>query len=257
MADAIEGDIDEREQHRPRAAGGPRPRRAATQAKSMFLANMSHEIRTPLNAVIGMADLILRSRLPRAAGLRQQDPHLRAGAPRHPQRHPRLFQDRGRPARARAHPFRLETWSPTPSCWSSAALERASSSSSSRARQRRAARQRLTGDPLRIGQVLGNLLSNAVKFTRAATSRCASSASDGRRAGTWCASASKTPASACGRPDRAPLRRLRPGRRRHHPPLRRHRAGARHRPPAGRGDGRRDPRAERAARRQPLPDPDP
>lgn len=36
---------------------------AAARAKSDFLANMSHEIRTPLNAVIGMASLILDTRL--------------------------------------------------------------------------------------------------------------------------------------------------------------------------------------------------
>ena len=35
----------------------------ANQAKSDFLATMSHEIRTPLNGVIGMADLLARSRL--------------------------------------------------------------------------------------------------------------------------------------------------------------------------------------------------
>ena len=33
----------------------------ASQAKSTFLANMSHEIRTPLNAVIGLSDLILNT----------------------------------------------------------------------------------------------------------------------------------------------------------------------------------------------------
>ncbi|MBI5382043.1 MAG: PAS domain S-box protein [Opitutae bacterium] len=36
---------------------------AAARAKSEFLANMSHEIRTPLNAVIGMAGLLLDTRL--------------------------------------------------------------------------------------------------------------------------------------------------------------------------------------------------
>jgi len=34
---------------------------AANQAKSMFLANMSHELRTPLNGVVGMVDLLLAS----------------------------------------------------------------------------------------------------------------------------------------------------------------------------------------------------
>ena len=35
---------------------------AANDAKSLFLANMSHEIRTPLNAILGFAQLSLRSR---------------------------------------------------------------------------------------------------------------------------------------------------------------------------------------------------
>ena len=35
----------------------------ANRAKSQFLANMSHEIRTPLNGVIGMSDLLAKTRL--------------------------------------------------------------------------------------------------------------------------------------------------------------------------------------------------
>ena len=37
--------------------------RAADQAKSRFLATMSHEIRTPMNGVLGMAELLLKTRL--------------------------------------------------------------------------------------------------------------------------------------------------------------------------------------------------
>jgi len=36
---------------------------SANRAKSEFVANMSHEIRTPMNAVIGMSDLLIRTRL--------------------------------------------------------------------------------------------------------------------------------------------------------------------------------------------------
>jgi PAS domain S-box-containing protein len=37
--------------------------RRQSEAKSQFLANMSHELRTPMNGVMGMADLLLRSKL--------------------------------------------------------------------------------------------------------------------------------------------------------------------------------------------------
>ena len=36
---------------------------AASQAKSEFLANMSHEIRTPMNGILGMAELVMDTRL--------------------------------------------------------------------------------------------------------------------------------------------------------------------------------------------------
>lgn len=36
---------------------------AATKAKTEFLANMSHEIRTPMNTIIGMIDVLLKSKL--------------------------------------------------------------------------------------------------------------------------------------------------------------------------------------------------
>jgi len=35
----------------------------ATRTKSIFLANMSHEIRTPMNAIIGMSNILLKTRL--------------------------------------------------------------------------------------------------------------------------------------------------------------------------------------------------
>lgn len=54
--DALAGELDEIGRVSARAE-------AANEAKSRFLATVSHEIRTPLNGVLGMADLMLDTRL--------------------------------------------------------------------------------------------------------------------------------------------------------------------------------------------------
>ena len=75
----------------------------ADRAKSEFLANMSHEIRTPMNGVLGMAELLAQVR-PRSEAEDLHRHHREVGqrAADHHQRHPRLLQDRCRPARARS-----------------------------------------------------------------------------------------------------------------------------------------------------------
>ena len=82
--------------------GAKRKAEEATEMKSMFLANMSHEIRTPMNAIIGLSHLALKT--PLSAKQRDYVSKVHnAGhvAARDDQRHPRLLEDRGWPARRR------------------------------------------------------------------------------------------------------------------------------------------------------------
>ena len=76
---------------------------AADRAKSDFLATMSHEIRTPMNGVLGFCPPPRRPRrsTPNAAGDAWISILTSGKTLAHaPQRHPRLFEDRGRRGRA-------------------------------------------------------------------------------------------------------------------------------------------------------------
>jgi two-component system, sensor histidine kinase and response regulator len=184
MARAIETDIREREAIEQALKEAGARAEHATQAKSMFLANMSHEIRTPLNAVIGMADLLLHSKLlPRQRDYAEK---IRtAGRALLDTLNDILDFSKIEAGRLELEsiPFHLEQVVAN----AFLQVERVAFDKGvelifeARPGSAVVLNEQLVGDPLRIGQVLANLLSNAVKFTPAGhvTLRVGSHAAEG------------------------------------------------------------------------------
>jgi signal transduction histidine kinase/CheY-like chemotaxis protein len=138
---------------------------AGTRAKSAFLATMSHEIRTPLNAVVNMTELLLDSplnddqaRLARAAG--------RAGRAL-----AEIVNDvldfskiEAGQLSLESIPFDLvELLHDIADAYTPIAAQRGLALETDLAD---GLPWRLSGDPLRIRQVITNLVGNALKFTR-------------------------------------------------------------------------------------------
>jgi two-component system, sensor histidine kinase len=137
---------------------------AANRAKSQFLANMSHEIRTPINGVLGMTDMLLKSGL----------------AP-HQQRYADVVQKSGQSLLglindildfSKIEAGRLDIESVdfdlraiVNDVVDAARFAGAEKGLAFELYLDENLPQRVTGDPLRLRQVLTNLVSNAIKFT--------------------------------------------------------------------------------------------
>jgi signal transduction histidine kinase/ActR/RegA family two-component response regulator len=137
---------------------------AANRAKTEFLANMSHEIRTPLNGVVGLTDVLSRTRLD---GRQREIVEVIGGSARSLER---LLSDLLDLARVEAggvsiesRPFRLgEAARAVAALFEMQASEKGVALEVTIAPEAEAA---VLGDEVRVKQVIGNLLSNAVKFT--------------------------------------------------------------------------------------------
>jgi signal transduction histidine kinase/ActR/RegA family two-component response regulator len=142
----------------------------ATHAKSEFLANMSHELRTPMNGLLGMLDLVLDGPI---AGEERENVEI---AQRCAYSLLGLLNDILDLSKIEAGRMQLER---VP-CQVREVIEECLRPQSAKAQQKGIALQyvctsgaglTVTGDPLRLRQVVNNLVSNAIKFTDAGTVR--------------------------------------------------------------------------------------
>lgn len=137
---------------------------AANRAKSAFLANMSHELRTPLNHIVGFASLLKRdvsseTGLSRLAHISEAAHDLLG-----------LINDILDLSRIEASRLQIACTAYEPIT----VLDQALHQGHEAAMHKRldlvrliepGLPERLRGDPVRLGQVLGHLLDNAIKFS--------------------------------------------------------------------------------------------
>ncbi|MEO5926567.1 MAG: ATP-binding protein [Bryobacteraceae bacterium] len=154
----------------------------ATHAKSEFLANMSHELRTPMNGLLGMLDLVLDGKI---GGEDRENVEI---AQRCAYSLLGLLNDILDISKIEAGRMQLER---VP-CHVREVTEECLRPHLAKAQQKGIALQYVctsgaglvvTGDPLRLRQVVNNLVSNAIKFTDEGVVRVTQSSSkpfDGR-----------------------------------------------------------------------------
>jgi signal transduction histidine kinase len=157
-------DITELKEQSERLQQALRQAEQANQAKSQFLSNMSHEIRTPLNGVLGLAHVLARTPLD------DQQSKLVKTIIESAAVLEQLLSDVLDLARIEAGKLELRQEAfPLEDLILGAAATFEAQATGKGLRLildlAPGAHGPVTGDPVRLRQVLGNLLSNAIKFT--------------------------------------------------------------------------------------------
>src|SRR5438128_8549232 len=161
---AVARDVSERKRMETELAQARDAALASARLKSEFLANMSHEIRTPMNGVIGMADILLGTRL--SAEQREIALTIRSSA----EALLKLVDDILDLSKIEAGKFTIKTADFDLDELIDSITDIFAERASAKGLRFRAiiypdVHRHLHGDAMRLRQVLLNLVGNAVKFT--------------------------------------------------------------------------------------------
>ncbi len=161
---------DEARFARDSAIDAQRDAESANQAKSTFLATVSHEIRTPMNGVLGMIDVLERS--PLSVEQREALGTVRYSA----SALLRIIDDILDFSKIEAGRLDLESIELSTVELIEGAAETLAPQAAAKGLKLAAyvgadVPDRVTGDPLRLQQILFNLLGNAIKFTETGSVR--------------------------------------------------------------------------------------
>jgi signal transduction histidine kinase/ActR/RegA family two-component response regulator len=142
--------------------------KAATEAKSSFLANMSHEIRTPMNGIIGMIDLVSRTKLD------EEQKDFIATAKRSASSLMNIINDILDFSKIEAGELTIELVEFDLEQFFTELTHDLLFQASRKGLKLELVNEKfqqtiVMGDPYRITQILNNLLSNAIKFTQSGT----------------------------------------------------------------------------------------